>query len=271
KKLEVTTDPDLRIDTLENQESDIFGKLHLKIYNNYNHVVNLTMNFSATELTAKCDDIYEVMCETGDHSELTSCFNYLLCIDQRFKKSKTLDSTRDLMLDYIIYKLNRLDNILYGEARPYHVKKPTHITFISNELNRNRLFSCGRILYTADKRLLVQSLYLSQYDKKRPNYFIGRNIIINIVGSMLNFKTSAIDRVIYAIDANWGIDRFNDNIIMDEKVYSKLKPGIEAIRVESESESDDSSDSDSDDDSDSDLDSNSDDDSDSDSDDNPDE
>ncbi|KAI5167502.1 hypothetical protein NEIRO03_2039 [Nematocida sp. AWRm78] len=104
--------------------------------------------------------------------------------------------------------------------------KPKSSAFINNELNQNRLFSCGRILYTAEKKKLVQSLYLSQYDKKTPKYLVGRNIIINIVRSMINFKTSAIDRVIYAIDANWGINCFNDNIIMDEKVYSKLKPGI---------------------------------------------
>ncbi|KAI5167503.1 hypothetical protein NEIRO03_2040 [Nematocida sp. AWRm78] len=122
KKIEVTTESDLRIDTLENHESDIFGKLHLKICNNYNNVVNLTMNFSTTELTAKCDDIYEVMCETGDHSKLTSCFNYLLYIKQRIKESKFLADTRDLMLDYIICKLNRLDNILHGEASSRPVK-----------------------------------------------------------------------------------------------------------------------------------------------------
>ncbi|KAI5130513.1 hypothetical protein NEPAR03_2101 [Nematocida parisii] len=205
KRMKVSADTDLRIDTLENHKSDIFGKLHISIYTTTSIVRKLTINFNFDKTTAE----YVGMHISKEDPVIMQPAAINLNASQQ----------------YIIYKIDRL-NMIYKE-KPSH-----HITFFNSnlcrvkELNLNHLFTFGRIIYTSDKKQIVKCISSFDYNNgDRNNYFIGRNAIINIVGSMINFKTSAIDKVFCAIASDWGIDCFNDNIIMDEKVYSKLKPG----------------------------------------------
>ncbi|EIJ88870.1 hypothetical protein NEQG_00689 [Nematocida parisii ERTm3] len=219
KKMEVSADTDLRIGTLKNHESDIFGKLHISISTTSSIVRKLTINFNFDKTTAE----YVGMHISKEDPVTNKCVNSISNSELDFNFYPTVNSSNE-SLNYTIYKKNQLKAI-------YKEEGSCHITFFNSnlcrvkELNLNHLFSFGRIIYTSDKKQIVNCISSFDYNNSdRNNYFIGKNVIINIVGSMINFKTSAIDKVFCAITSDWGIDCFNDNIIMDEKVYSKLKP-----------------------------------------------
>ncbi|OAG32504.1 hypothetical protein NEIG_02339 [Nematocida sp. ERTm5] len=226
KKLEVTTDPDLRIDTLENQESDIFGKLHLKISTTSSIERELTIDFNFDKATAEYVDMniskYDSMLKTN--------LNYMSYLASRCEPN--FITYKNEISDYILYNVNKLKNTLYEGKKPRFIKRFNNILHEIKKFDPSELFSYGRIIYTSDKRQIVERISSIDYNGKINEYFIGRSIIINVIGSMINFNESAIDKVIYAINADWGINCFNDNIIMDEKVYSKLKSRGECVKLD---------------------------------------
>ncbi|EIJ88134.1 hypothetical protein NEQG_01578, partial [Nematocida parisii ERTm3] len=221
KKMEVSADTDLRIGTLKNHESDIFGKLHISISTTSSIVRELTINFNFDKTTA------EYVGMSSNHDSLVNkCISSMCDTAMKFKFHPTGTNLNEIF-SFIIYKADKLKSTLYEEEPLSPIICFNYTLLKFKKFDLYHLFTFGRIIYTSDKKQIVNCISSVDYNiGDKNNYLIGRNVIINIVGSMINFKTSAIDKVFYAITSDWEIDCFNDNIIMDEKVYSKLKPGI---------------------------------------------
>ncbi|EIJ93219.1 uncharacterized protein NEPG_02175 [Nematocida parisii ERTm1] len=224
KKMEVSTDTDLRIGTLKNHESDIFGKLHISISTTPSIVRELTINFNFDKITAEYMDM------SSNHDYLVKkCINSMCNPEMKCKLHPAATNLSEIF-SFIIYKADKLKSTLCGKETLYSIISFNFALIKLKQFDLYYLFSCGRIIYTSDKKQIVKCISSVDYNNSdRNNYFIGRNVIVNIVGSMINFKTSAIDKVIYAIASDLGVDCFNDNIIMDEKVYSKLKPATRFV------------------------------------------
>ncbi|KAI5187226.1 hypothetical protein NEIRO03_2483 [Nematocida sp. AWRm78] len=238
KKMEVTTESDLRIDTLENHESDIFGKLHLKISTTSSIERELTIDFNFDKATAEYVDMniskYDSMIKTYLNS-----MSYLANMCEPNPTNFEHENQY-----YILYNVNKLKNTLYEKKKPRFIKFFNRIVRKAKTLDPSQLFSYGRIIYTSDKKQIVTSISSIDYIGNRNECLIGRSIIINVIGSMINFKTCAIDKVFSAIASNWNINCFNDNIIMDERVHSKLKPRVECVKLELKFDDDSDDDSD---------------------------
>ncbi|KAI5129869.1 hypothetical protein NEPAR08_1750 [Nematocida parisii] len=224
KKMEVSADTDLKIGTLKNHKSDIFGKLHISISTTPSIVRELTINFNFDKTTAEYMDM------SSNHDYLVKkCINSMCNPEMKCKLHPAATNLSEIF-SFIIYKADKLKSTLCGKETLYSIISFNFALIKLKQFDLYYLFSCGRIIYTSDKKQIVKCISSVDYNNSdRNNYFIGRNVIVNIVGSMINFKTSAIDKVIYAIASDLGVDCFNDNIIMDEKVYSKLKPATRFV------------------------------------------
>ncbi|KAI5165381.1 hypothetical protein NEIRO03_0424 [Nematocida sp. AWRm78] len=238
KKMEVTTESDLRIDTLENHESDMFGKLHIRISTTSSIERELTIDFNFDKATAE----YVDMNISKYDSVIKKCLDSMSCLLKNSMQNPIAINYK--IADCILYNMNNLKSMLYEEEPPRFIKHFNSILHENKEFDPYQLFSYGRIIYTSDKRRIVECVSSIKCDKDDPNHLIGRSIIINVIGSMINFKTCAIDKVFSAIASNWEINCFNDNIIMNERVHSKLKPRVECVKLELKFDDDSDDDSD---------------------------
>ncbi|EIJ94228.1 uncharacterized protein NEPG_00895 [Nematocida parisii ERTm1] len=243
KEMKVSADTDLRIGTLENHESDIFGKLHISISTTPSIVRKLTINFNFDKTTAE----YVGMSYNGDYV-INKYIDSMCNIANKIEFHPTGADLNEIF-SFIMHKVDKLNSMLYRKEPLYSTISFNYALLKLKQFDLYYLFSCGRIIYTSDKKQIVKCISSFDYNNSdKNNYFIGRNVIINIVGSMINFKTSAIDKVFCAIASDWGVECFNDNIIMDKKVYSKLKPGtrFEMPNLDYDVDSDKEADKDSD-------------------------
>ncbi|KAI5154319.1 hypothetical protein NEPAR06_1045 [Nematocida parisii] len=243
KKMEVLpNNSDLKIARSSTVQSDVFGKLCLKIFNNSNVARILTIYLGYSEITAMYDDIQKSESEEEEDSGIKhfikSKINDILSIQDSFSFSNA--DTSEIIKEYIqIITNNTIQITLDKNIKPCFVQYLDHVQPYDCMINQIELFSWGKIKYTSDKRMLIESFLLIDYSAHMLKCVFSRGIIINVIGSMINFNESVIDKVIRVIDRDWSINCFNDNITMDEKVYSNLKPSTRVIKVEQKSEVED--------------------------------
>ncbi|KAI5187227.1 hypothetical protein NEIRO03_2484, partial [Nematocida sp. AWRm78] len=247
KKMEVSIDSDLRIAGTTTKPYDVFGKLRLKIFNNSVVARILTIDLDYNEITAMYDDIQTSECESeseendsGIRHFIKSNINDISSIKASFSSSNA--DISEIIEEYIQIMTNTIQITLDKNIKPCFVQYLDHAQPYDCMLNQSELFSWGKIKYTSDKKMLIESFLLISYNVDRLKCVFSRSIIINIIGSMINFRRCAMDNVICAVDIDWGIKCFNDNITMDRCFYSKLKPSTRVIKkVEPKSESDNDS------------------------------
>ncbi|KAI5146493.1 hypothetical protein NEPAR06_1193 [Nematocida parisii] len=245
KQMKVTSDSCLKIDKAKDCEFDAFGKLSLIISGDSKIVRILTMEFSLDKVTSTYDDVYECMNKTENDSSLKSSIKKIVDIGISYDQ-KNITRIGKTIVKYANYITGAIYNIVDKNT------KPCYVQYLNSAQTRNIMpdqceaFSYGRIIYTPDKMHLIKSISAIKYIEEPLKHLFYRNVIISVIGSMLNFKESAIDKFICAIAADLGIDSFNDNIIMNEDIYSKLIAGTIFVMPELDLDEDsDNSDEDS--------------------------